>query len=182
MICPHCGFDNIQGADDCTNCKHDLTYLDEPILAAGSHVERLLMEEPIRVLLPASPICVSADTPLSKVLQVMIDRKIGCVLVTDGAELSGIFTERDVLMTIAGREAELANEPVREWMTTNPETVEEDDSIAFAIHKMDIGGYRHLPVMEAGEPVGIISIRDVVRHLAGHLSPSSIQVSEKSNN
>jgi CBS domain-containing protein len=55
-------------------------------------------------------------------------------------------------------------------MTANPETIEEDDSIAFAIHKMDIGGYRHLPVMEGDRPKGIISVRDVVRHLAAHLA------------
>ena len=91
---------------------------------------------------------------------------------TDGPELVGVFTERDVLMNIAGREKELANDPIREWMTPNPESVEEDDSVAFAIHKMDIGGYRHLPVMKAGRPTGIISVRDLVRHLATYLSPA----------
>jgi CBS domain-containing protein len=91
----------------------------------------------------------------------------------EGAELLGIFTERDVLMNIAGREREFASDAVREWMTPNPETVAEDDSIAFAIHKMDVGGYRHLPVMEAGQPVGIISVRDVVRYLATYLSPTA---------
>jgi CBS domain-containing protein len=94
------------------------------------------------------------------------------VLVVDGTELVGIFTERDVLMNVAGREQEFAEDPVREWMTPNPETVAEDDSIGFAIHKMDIGGYRHLPVMESGQPVGIISVRDVVRYLAAYLAPA----------
>src|SRR6185503_20106064 len=117
MICPHCGFDNIQGSDDCTNCKQDLTYLDEPIQAAGSHVERVLMEEPVRVLSPATPISVPADTSLHDVIQLMITRKIGCVLITDGPDLVGIFTERDVLMSVAGREQELGSESVREWMT-----------------------------------------------------------------
>ena len=171
MICPHCGYENIAGADDCANCKQDLTYLDQPSVAAGSQIERMLMEEPVSVLEPATPISVSPDTPLHKVIQTLIDKKIGCVLVTDGPELVGVFTERDVLMNIAGREKELANDPIREWMTPNPESVEEDDSVAFAIHKMDIGGYRHLPVMNAGRPTGIISVRDLVRHLATYLSP-----------
>jgi predicted transcriptional regulator len=174
MICPQCGVENIAGADECSNCKQDLTYFDQPSVAAGSAVERALMEQPVRVLDPTPPISVRADTPLRQVIQTLIDKKIGCVLVMDGAELVGIFTERDVLMNIAGRESELANDPIREWMTPNPETVEEDDSIAFAIHKMDIGGYRHLPVMEAGTPTGVISIRDVVRHLAGYLSPAAL--------
>ena len=173
MLCPNCGCENIPGADECANCKNDLTYLDQPSAAAGSAVERALMEEPVGVLDPASPICVSSNTPLREVIQTLIDKKIGCVLVTDGPDLVGIFTERDVLMNIAGREKELANDQIREWMTSNPETVEEDDSIAFVIHKMDVGGYRHLPVMEAGRPKGIISIRDVVRHLATYLSPTT---------
>jgi len=170
MICPNCGYENMPGADECAGCKNDMTFLDQPTASAGSLVERALTEESVSALGPAFPICVSADTPLREVIRTLIDKKIGCVLVTDGTELVGIFTERDVLMNIAGREADLANDPVREWMTPNPEAVEEDDSIAFAIHKMDIGGYRHLPVMEAGRPRGVISIRDVVRHLASCLS------------
>lgn len=173
MLCPHCGQENIAGTDECSNCKQDLTYLDEPIVAAGSRVERMLMREAVSVLEPANPICVSAETPLRKVIQTLIDKKIGCVLVTDGPDLLGIFTERDVLMNISGREQEVANDPIRDWMTPDPETIEEDDSIAFALHKMDIGGYRHLPVMVAGSPKGVISIRDLVRHLAIYLSPTS---------
>ena len=170
MLCPYCGHENIPGADECEGCKQDLTYFDQPLAAAGSPVERMLMEEPVRGLKPARPIRVSPDTPLREAVQTMIDKKIGCVLVTDGAELVGIFTERDLLMQIAGREQALLEDPVREWMTPNPETVEEDDSVAFAIHKMDIGGYRHLPVLQGGRPTGIISVRDVVRHLATHLA------------
>jgi CBS domain-containing protein len=173
MLCPQCGHDNIPGADECANCKNDLTYFDQPTSVAGSAVERALMEQAVRVLEPSAPISVAPETPLRDVIQALIDKKIGCVLVADGAELLGIFTERDVLMNIAGREQELGGDAVREWMTPNPETVEEDDSIGFAIHKMDIGGYRHLPVLQAGVPVGIISVRDVVRHLAGYLSPAA---------
>ena len=170
MLCPYCGLDNIPGADECEGCKQDLTYFDQPGLAADSSVERLLMAQPVKVLKPARPVAVAPDTPLRDVLQTLIDKKIGCVLVKAGPALVGIFTERDVVTHIAGREQELQNDPVREWMTANPETIEEDDSIAFAIHKMDIGGYRHLPVMEGDRAKGIVSVRDVVRHLATHLA------------
>jgi CBS domain-containing protein len=133
----------------------------------------MLMEQTVRVLEPPQPICVSGDTPLREVIDTLILRKIGCVLVTEGPELVGVFTERDVLMNIAGREAEVGGDMVREWMTANPETIEEDDSVAFAIHKMDVGGYRHLPVTEAGRPTGVVSIRDVVRYLANALASSA---------
>jgi CBS domain-containing protein len=175
MICPQCGYENIAGADECENCKNDLTYLDQPQVAAGSAVERALMEQPVRVLEPAELVCVSPETPLRDVIQTMIDKKVGCVLVTDGPELVGIFTERDLLMNIAGREQELGNDQVREWMTPNPQTIEEDDSVAFAIQEMDTGGYRHLPVLRAGRPVSVVSVRDVVRFLAQQLATADTQ-------
>lgn len=168
MICPHCSYDNIQGADECARCMQDLTFLDEP--TADSFVEQLIMEDPVRVLKPAVPVCVSPDTPLGDVIRTMSEKRIGCLLVTDGPELVGILTERDLLMNLAGREAELANDPVREWMTPNPETVAEDDAIAYAIHKMDVGGYRHLPVMDGTRPKGVISVRDLVGFLAAYLA------------
>jgi len=50
-------------------------------------------------------------------------------------------------------------------MTPNPETVTSGDTLAFALGKMDAGGYRHLPVVAGGKPVGVISVRDVLRHV-----------------
>jgi CBS domain-containing protein len=49
-------------------------------------------------------------------------------------------------------------------MTPNPETVSSGDTLAFALHKMDGGGYRHLPVISGGRPTGVISVRDLLRH------------------
>ena len=51
------------------------------------------------------------------------------------------------------------------FMTANPETVSTSDSLAFALHKMDVGGYRHLPVIHHGAPVGVVSVRDMLRHI-----------------
>jgi CBS domain-containing protein len=173
MICPQCGFENIRGADECAGCQQDLTYLDEPATAAGSSVERAIMEEPVGVLEPAVPVCVRPDTPVHQVIRVMLETRTASVLVMDRADLVGIFTERDLLMDIAGRERALADAPIREWMTPSPETVEEDDTVAFAIHKMDVGGYRHLPMMHNGRPIGVLSVRDIVRFLADYLSPAT---------
>jgi len=168
MICPSCGAENIQGADECIGCKQDLTYLDEP--AASSHVERVLMESPVRMLKPAAPICVAPETTVQEVCRTLRDKKIGCVLVTRGPNLLGIFSERDVLMKLGNCEPAVEKEPIQNWMTPNPITVHEMDSIAFAVHKMDIGGYRHLPVIKDGRAKGVISVRDVVGYLATQLT------------
>ena len=50
-------------------------------------------------------------------------------------------------------------------MTAKPETVTAKDTLAFALHKMDVGGYRHLPVLHDGMPAGVISVRDMLRHI-----------------
>ncbi len=50
-------------------------------------------------------------------------------------------------------------------MTANPECVNADDTLAFALHKMDVGGYRHLPVLHEGKPAAVISVRDLLRHI-----------------
>jgi CBS domain-containing protein len=95
----------------------------------------------------------------------MIERKVGAVLVTNEAgELVGILTERDFLTKVAGK-AGYESLPVRQYMTSAPETVSSSDLLAVALAKMDAGGYRHLPVVEAGKPVGVISVRDILRHL-----------------
>ena len=99
----------------------------------------------------------------------MVERTIGCVLVVDEGQLIGIFTERDAVTRIGVNAEKFAERPIFEFMTPTPESIEADAQIAFALQKMDVGGYRHLPVMSAGRIVGVISIRDILQYLARHL-------------
>jgi CBS domain-containing protein len=69
------------------------------------------------------------------------------------------------LTKVAGIHESYADLPVLQFMTPNPETVTAKDSLAFALHKMDGGGYRHMPVLSDGLPAGVISVRDMVRHI-----------------
>jgi CBS domain-containing protein len=66
---------------------------------------------------------------------------------------------------VADLEVDCAGRKVSEFMTPDPETVRATDTLAFALHKMDCGGYRHLPVVEGGQPLGMISVRDMLRHV-----------------
>jgi CBS domain-containing protein len=96
----------------------------------------------------------------------MLARKIGSVLVVDtSGSLVGIFSERDLLMKIVGLIEDYRKLPIGDFMTRRPETISEDASLAYALHKMDCGGYRHLPVLNAGKLVGMISVRDLLLHL-----------------
>jgi CBS domain-containing protein len=96
----------------------------------------------------------------------LLSKDIGAMLVVDDkGQLQGIFSERDLLTRVADKYAACQNAPVRDFMTPKPETVTSDDTLAFAVHKMDVGGYRHLPVLTNGKPTGVISARDLLHHI-----------------
>ena len=164
MICPHCGNDNLPGSEDCSNCGMDLTQLDRPV--AQNRIERSLMEDPVSVLQPHKPITVPLTATVRETIQVMLSHDIGALLVVDASgRLRGIFSERDLLTRVAGIYEDYAELPILNLMTPDPETVTLKDTLAFALHKMDVGGYRHLPILKDGLPVGVISVRDMLRHI-----------------
>ena len=104
---------------------------------------------------------VDAALPLAEVAGRMVERSVGAVLVLDGERLAGILTERDVLRAVAcGIDDEAV---VRDWMTTEPETIGPDETTEHAATLMMHGGFRHLPVTEGEAVVGILSIRDLMR-------------------
>lgn len=93
--------------------------------------------------------------------QRMVERNVGTVLVFDGGRLVGIMTERDLMRAVArGLHGDAV---VAEYMTKDPETIEPDDTTRHAAVLMIHGGFRHLPVVERDDVVGILSIRDLMR-------------------
>jgi len=124
------------------------------------------MEDTVSVLQPKKPITVRPATTVRQAMELMLDHDIGALLVAgDDGKLLGIFSERDLLTKVAGLHEGYAEQPVQQFMTRNPETVTASDTLAFALHKMDVGGYRHLPVLKEGLPVGVVSVRDMLRHI-----------------
>jgi CBS domain-containing protein len=164
MICPHCAFDNLPGSEQCSNCLADLTQLDQP--AAQDRVERSLMEDTVAVLKPRRAVTLRPSATVREAIGTMLNWDIGAVLVVDEVgRLVGIFSERDLLTRVADPLVDHTDRPVSEFMTAAPETVRESDSLAFVLHKMDGGGYRHLPVLKDAQPLGMISVRDMLRHI-----------------
>jgi len=162
MHCPDCGYDNIPGADHCDKCGQALTRLQ----VHGSEMERAIASHPVSVLAMKNPVSVHPDATVRSAVEEMVRDRIGCVLVTNGTDLVGIFTERDVLNRVSPDRAAL-DQPVARYMTSSPMVLKTNDSIAYALHAMSVNGYRHLPVVdEAGHAVSIISARDVLRLLA----------------
>ena len=115
---------------------------------------------------------VEPTTDLSEAAAKMTERGVGAALVLTGGHVSGILTERDVLRAVATGPVEGTH--VAAWMTRDPETVEASESLGQAAAVMIHGGFRHLPVLDAGTPVGIVSIRDLMKVVVDDESPRGV--------
>ena len=111
---------------------------------------------------------VDTVTSLTDAAARMCDRDVGAILVVAGDKLIGILTERDILRAVA--QDKVASD-VGAWMTPHPETVEADEPTRQAASIMIHSGFRHLPVLDGSKPVGIVSIRDLMRVVVDDESP-----------
>jgi CBS domain-containing protein len=147
--------------------------LNEPAGGAVAFDENML-RLPLSVLGSRTPILVEPQVPVLEAIGVMQEARVGCVLVVLGGRLMGIFTERDVLLQVVGRDIDVLKTPVRRLMTADPEYLRPTDSIAYALNAMSLGGYRHVPLVDdARRPVGVVSVRDVINYLV-RLFPKSV--------
>jgi CBS domain-containing protein len=166
MLCPRCGYDNVPGLDTCSRCLQDLAQIDLPV--GHDRVESSLLEDRIACLKPRRAITVNGTTTVRQAIRIMNDEGVGAILIVESnGNLEGILSERDLLMWAADLPPEqLDSRLAREFMTDKPETVRPDDFLARALQKMDVGHYRHLPVVCDEKPVGVISVRDIIQHIS----------------
>ena len=135
-------------------------------LEKHEEIKRSIMEDTLSVLKPTLSVRIAPDTPVKEVIQTMVDKKIGAVLIVEEGRLVGIFSERDVLKRVALRYGDVAGRPIREYMTRNPESLSINHTLAFTLNRMDVGGYRHIPVTDdQNHPTGIVAARDILRYL-----------------
>lgn len=161
MICPVCGFENLQGEDNCQNCGADLRTADIP--APGSRFEMLLLGQPLAALGATRADTVDADTPAADAVARMQRDGSGALVVLRDGRVAGIFTERDALQKLAGRS--LDGLSMADLMTPDPVVLRGGDSVAVAIHKMALGGFRHIPLMDGQAVGGVITARDLFRYM-----------------
>jgi CBS domain-containing protein len=114
----------------------------------------------VRDVMTSTPVTVGRTTTVAEAATIMGERRVGSALVMEGTTLIGIFTERDVLRAL-GEQFDAAGHAVSEWMTSDPVTVPPDTDTAVALKTMLDGNFRHLPVVEGGQVVGVVSMRDV---------------------
>jgi CBS domain-containing protein len=115
---------------------------------------------------------VAPEERLGAVAQRMCDRDVGAALVTDSSGLAGILTERDVLRAVAAGVQD--DSTVADWMTRDPETMGPDEPTLHAAVLMIHGGFRHLPLVDGDEVVGMLSIRDLMRIVLDDAAPRGV--------
>ena len=147
--------------------NEDLTIMNER-MGNPKVLDSRIFLRPIKDLKPFMPITIDIEDSLQDALMFMQMKQFGCVLVTKGSELAGIVTERDIIAKVAPH-GDFDSVKVKDIMTPNPEAFHENDEIAYAVKAMSVGGYRHVPIVnESHEPVGMLSVKDVIRFIVDH--------------
>ena len=157
--------------------EEDLAMYGESAGAKPRVLDNEVLLRPISSLrYPKKPLSVASSSPAKDALARMTEKRIGAVLVVDDGRVVGIFTERDALMKglYAGGDI---NAPVSEYMTADPDCLTPHDPIAFAMNRMGLGGYRHMPLVDGEHrPVGMLVMRDVVRYIAAFFPAEALNL------
>ncbi len=107
---------------------------------------------------------ISPNATLMEIVRLLAEKKIGAVVVCDDKRhVRGIISERDIMRILAGSGASIFDEPVENHMTKDVRTCTERDTVEWLMETMTAHRFRHLPVVESGCLIGIVSIGDVVK-------------------
>jgi CBS domain-containing protein len=121
------------------------------------------MERPVRSIIEdQKPITASAEITVTAAARLMKEHRIGALLVIQEGRLAGIFTERDALFRVIAEGRNPATTRIADVMTANPRTIAPDRPFGHALHLMYEGGFRHVPVVDNGRPLGVVSSRDAL--------------------
>ena len=169
MKCSSCGNKNPAAAELCEACGADL--IAGEVLVPLTTFDRSLMTDLVDALVPHSPVMLPLrNRTVVDAIALMQQHNTGCVLVGEDQRIEGVFTESDVFYKLASLGRPPADVAIDEVMTHDPVVLRHDDTVAVALHKMVIGHFRHIPLLDAdGRADGIISARDILRYLVGLL-------------
>jgi CBS domain-containing protein len=147
----------------------DSDRVTEEEFPGAAELQSVLFKDTLKDVLSDRLLLVGEEASLDEVMRLMRERRQACVLVTRSGVLAGIFTERDVLMKIVGTRIDLERTPVKHYMTHNPVTLTADAIVAYALNKMVVEGFRHVPIVDSRRyPVGVVSMRDIIGYLASY--------------
>jgi CBS domain-containing protein len=128
------------------------------------------MQQPVSTIAGATFVSIAPDATLGQAIRLMKENGVGCLPVVSKTRLVGILTERDILLRVAGKSLDPDRIRASEIMTADPESVEANATLRYALHKMSVGGFRHIPITDEGCPTGLVSAKNVLKLLATELN------------
>jgi CBS domain-containing protein len=121
------------------------------------------MDRPVRSIIEDQHlVTATADMTVAAASRLMKHKRVGAILVVENGRLAGIFTERDALFRVIAEGRAPEQTKLAEVMTVNPRTIAPDRPFGHALHLMYEGEFRHVPVVENGRPLGMVSARDAL--------------------
>jgi len=120
-------------------------------------------------------VTIEPNASLADAVHLLATKRIGAALIL-GADrrIAGIISERDIVRVLAERGAAALDEPVSLTMTRKVETCNESESVANIMERMTAGKFRHMPVVDQGRLVGVVSIGDIVKHRVQEMEHDSV--------
>ena len=126
------------------------------------------MHLPLTALTMTQVHTVSPDAPLDVAVQTLSRQKLDMVEVVEDGKLVGVLSVRDIAQRVGSDYRAKLQQPVRQFMTSKVESLPPEAPITFAFNRMDIGGYRHMPVVQDDRIMGVVSSRDLLAYLMKH--------------
>lgn len=163
MICPFCNHNNIDGVDECAECRGSLAGFDGD--DNTSRIERDLLKRKLGEIVAHDYVEIPPDLPIRDAIKRLNEGDCHCAIVVDENGIVGVFTERDVLTKLADQYDTHADAPVSTCMTPDPVTLGHDSPIVFGLNRMMVGDYRHIPIERDGKLAGVVSVRDILGYL-----------------
>lgn len=169
--CTVCGHENLPGSFYCSNCNSDIV-IDERKPITDSRIEKAILEDCLEEVGGEESLAlqVPPETSVKEVVKLMIDHQ-KCSVVVIGSERSieGIFTERSLLRRVCNESPINVDKPIREAMLKHPVVLKKSDSVAYALHMMEVQGYSYAIIKD--DPIRVINIRDILNYIV-ELHPS----------
>ncbi len=163
----------------------DNEYVDEELsqmyedLSSKKVLNSATFRAPIKQLRVLKPFSMSPAQSVAEAVDLMKKNRFGCVVITEKNRLVGIFTERDILTKVAGVQG-AESKKLKDVMTPNPEVFQPDDSIAYVLNAMHVGGYRHVPVVdEKQQPLAVVSVKDIIGFILEHFPEDILNLPPK---
>ena len=144
----------------------EITQMDENEARVEREVSAAIqLKDSIRTLAKKC-IGLSEDASLDEALKAFKKHSTSCIILTKDKKITGIFTERDIVLNVLGKRLDFSQSNIKDFMTKNPHTLRMEDPVSFALNMMVDGGFRHIPIVDKKNyPKGMISILDIVEHL-----------------